>query len=81
MLTEAWWFPMLALGAAAFMLTIIFGITSCLIAQRFRRLLGGVLIATLAVAIVISYAYAVLRPSPTYPVAETECSGPPYEVC
>ena len=81
MLTESWWFPMLALGTAAFALTVIFGIASCLVAHRPRRVLGGALIAMLVAVAVISYAYAVLTPLPAYPDVELECPGAPYEVC
>ena len=72
---------MLALGTAAFALTVIFGIASCLIARRPRRVFGGALIAMLVAATVISYAYAVLTPLPAYPAAEQECPGAPYEIC
>lgn len=78
---EAWWFPMLAVISSVFILTAIFAITSWLVPCRHRSVLGGTLIAILIAATVISYAYAVLTPLPTYPVAELDCLGPPYEVC
>ena len=81
LISEAWWFPMLAMLTSVFVLTVIFGIASALVPHRLHSVIGGALIATLIAATVISYAYAVLTPLPTYPVAEMECLGAPYEVC
>ena len=80
-MTEAWWFPILAITVAAFLWVIIVGILSSLVPRDSRKKLAGIFLVVLIAAAAISYGYAVLTPSPTYPVAEAECLGPPYEVC
>jgi len=80
LLTEAWWFPILAIVLAAFALTLLCGFIG-FASDRTRRLFGGMFIITIVAATVFSYAYAVLSPlQPGYNI-EAECLGAPYDTC
>jgi len=75
------WFPFLALTMSTLIWSGLAAGVSGLLALRTRETLAGVLIVVLIAAAVISYAYAALTPLSTYPFADYECLGPPYETC
>ena len=81
MLTEAWWFPIAALVLACFTLTAMAGLMNVLLDKQSHRILGGTLIAALALSAFIVYAYHALSPSPPVDLPPEECPGSPYETC
>ena len=82
MWNEAAWFPLLALAVTVVFLIAVAGILQEIMATVPRRTvhaIAGLLIASLAVAAVTSYAIALLAPGSDQPMPD--CVGAPYEVC